>query len=322
MSTSSTTAIVRGGPDTSYLTNRRHPTVPLITRERGSSAPPVMKATPRSAKTATPFEADVAQLLSQLGAGGTTCEPVVATLPSSGSAGSIDYRDALDEELDREIDAIFATQLGKTLTETDEVRLLEGLTTLLQMLPHTSKEQRKANLGKVIPLLQRTTGKKESLRVAIRLLDEFNAAHAHDSQDTTSVDAEAFMEALHAATAAYPLAAQCQLMVYQLWAAKKLNCFAMAKISTDHLANIIGDHDDDTSARRIEQAVDHIATMPLKYRLMVAIALYQCAPDEAASKLRALEAIASKNLDLPDTIDAQDFCKIVNQQIYELRIVQ
>jgi hypothetical protein len=322
MSTSSTTAILRGGPDTSNLPNRRHPTAPLITRERGSSAPPVMKTAPRSAKTATSVEADIARLLSQLSTSSAACEPVVATPASSGSAGSIAYRDALDEELDREIEAIFAMQLEKTLAETDEVRLLEALTLLLQMLPHTPPEQRKANLSQVIPLLQRTTARKESLRVAISMLDEFIAAHAHDSRETTSDDAEAFVEALHTATAAYPLAAQCQRVVYQLWAAKKLNCFAMAKISTDYLADIIGDHDDDTSARRIEQAVDHIATMPLKYRLMVAMALYQCAPDEANSKLRALEAIASKNLDLPDTIDAQDFCKIVNQQIYELRIAQ
>ncbi len=322
MSTSSTTAIVRGGPDTSYLTNRGYPIAPLITRERSSSAPPVMNTTPRGAKAATPVDADIAQLLSQLSPGGATCEPVITALPSSGSSGSIGCRDALDEQLDREIDAIFAMQLEKTLVETDEVRLLEGMTTLLQMLPHAPTEQRKTNLTQVIPLLQRARGGKESLRVAIRLLDEFVAAHAHDTQETTSVDAEVFIDALQAATAAYPLTVQCQRVVYQLWAAKKLNCFAMAKISTDYLADVMCDDDDDTCARRIEQAVDHIATMPLKYRLMVAIALYQCAPDEAGSKLRALEAIASKNLDLPDTIDARDFCKIVNQQIYELRITQ
>jgi hypothetical protein len=111
-------------------------------------------------------------------------------------------------------------------------------------------------------------------------------------------------------------------MVYQLWAAKKLECFAMVKASTDRLADIVCNDDDETTAQRIEQIVDTVATLPLKYRLMVASALYQCVTDEAHSKLRALEAIAHKNVDLPDTIDAREFCKVVNQQIYQLRIGQ
>ncbi len=85
----------------------------------------------------------------------------------------------------------------------------------------------------------------------------------------------------------------------------------MAKVSTDRLADIVCNDDDETTAQRIEQIVDHVAS-----------ALHQCVPDEAHSKHRALEAIAHKNVDLPDTIDAREFCKIVNQQIYQLRIGQ
>lgn len=314
-STSDTASHVSREPDKSFHTNRRNPVAPVVTRGRWNSAPPVMRSTP--AKNASCTDEELAQLLADI------CEETAEKMrsaPLPPLKAAFDARDEVDEELDREIDRLFSTRLAEAIAQVDEASMLRELAMLIPMFRHAQGAMRKDALSQVIPLLNRTCGSKEAVRIAISMIDEFVAAHERAEKEATNADAEMFINAMHAAVVAYPLAAKCQLVVYELWGAEKLESITMARTSTDLLSNEIRSANDDTTARRIEQAVDYIATMPLKYRLTAAIGLYRCVPDAAACKLRALEAIAQKNLDLPDTLEGRDFSKIVNQQIYELRL--
>jgi hypothetical protein len=274
------------------------------------------------------MDEDIALLLTQFGTDSKSGKPSSQPNPApsssntSASSSSSDAPDTVEAQLDREIDEIVAMQIDKAITEPDEARMFKGIHVVLQMLVHAVTATRIAALPQLIPLLQRASGNTDAIRIAAKIIDEYTAAHAHADQESTSIDAEAFTEALCVATVNYPFEVRCKLAVYQLWGAKKLGCFTMAKVSIDLLTDAICDDGNDTTTQRIEQAVDHIATMPLKYRLMAAIALYQCVPDDVDCKLRALEAIAQKNHELPDTIETMEFCKIVNQQIYQSRLTQ
>lgn len=319
MSTSTTPVDITRGQDVSRLWNRRTPTLPIITRERRVSAPPVMKSTPIAARQSQ--EEELLQLLDQLRVDTEAVAGQAAPLPGARGEPALKTRDASDEQLDDAIDALFRAQLAATIAEPDNARMQNGLDSLLQMFPHNGIAARKEALQQAVSLLKRMDGSNDAIRMAVRMLDEFVAAHANTDKEQTSIDAERFIEALHAATGGYPSAARNKLLVYQLWGAKKLGNFTMAKLSVELTASHVSDDDPETTAMQIERAADYIQTMPLKYRLLAATELYKRAPDDAACKLRALQAIANRNLELPDTIAAADFTKIVNQQIYDLRII-
>lgn len=318
MSTSTTPVDATQAQDASRLWRRPNPTTPIVTRDRSQSAPPVMKSTPPAA-TPTPEE-ELLQLLAELRIDAEAAAGQATPVPQASRDPALNCRDASDDQLDDAIDALFKAQLATTITEQDDALMQKALNSLLQMLPHNSIETRKHALPQLIPLLKRMDGGSDAIRMAIAMLDEFIAVHVKTDEEQTNVDAGQFIEAMHAAIAAYSPSARNRLLVYELWGAKKLGNFTMAKLSVDLMAGNIGDDDQERAALQIEQAVDYIQTMPLKYRLMVAIALYQRVPADAACKLRALEAIANHNIELPDTIEALDFSKIVNQQIYELRM--
>lgn len=320
MSMSTTPVDLTRGQEAYRVWNRSNPTMPIITRERSQSAPPVMKSTPLEVKM--PPEEELVRLLEELRMDTEAAAHQATPMPRAGRGPALESRDASDDQLDDAIDSFFKAQLATTIAEPDSARMQKGLDSLLQMFPHNGIAARKEALQQVIPLLGRMKGSNDAIRMAIAMLDEFIAAHAYTDAEQTSADAEQFVEALHAATDAYPVAVKNRLLVYELWGAKKLGNFTMAKLSVERMGANIRDDDDETTAIRIEQAVDYIATMPLKYRLMVVVELYKIAPDDACFKLRTLEAIANRNLELPDTIEARDFSKIVNQQIYELRITE
>lgn len=299
------------------VANRRHPLVPIVTKGRSNSAPPVMKSTPPPGKRPPSIDEELAQLLADLREE-TTKKAQNRQLPQTSTATTT--RSAIDDQLDHEIDTLFAAQLADTIAQDDAARMLDQLKSLMDMFRHAGHATRRSALMQVIPLLQRISDPGRALRIAVALIDEFVAAHESSDKEKTNVDAEPLICALHQATAAYPLGTQCQILVYELWGAKKLGSFAMARMSIDLWSTDLCAIDHDATTRRIEQAVDYIATMPLKYRLMAATALYRCVPDDTGLKLRALQAIAQNNLALPDTIEAQDFSKIVNQQIFTLRL--
>lgn len=320
MSTSSTSdaaSCVFLPPQPTHAANRRNPFVPIVTKGRSNSAPPVMKTTPSPGKRPPCTDEELAQLLAELREQ-TAGKPQDTPLPPSSTA--LRARNAIDDQLDHEIEALFAAQLADTIAQDDQTRMLERLESLMDLFRHAGPATRGNALIQVIPLLQRTSADSKALRIAVSMIDEFVAAHQDTEKERTNTEAERFISAMHHAVAAYPLATRCQVLVYQLWGAKKLGSYTMAKTGIDLWAAVISANENDATTFRIEQAVDYIATMPLKYRLMAATALYRCVPDDAGFKLRALQAIAQNNLALPDTIEAQDFSKIVNQQIYQLRL--
>lgn len=318
MSTSTTPVDLTRAQDASRLCNRRDPTIPIIPRERAQSAPPAMKSTPTAAKQ-TPEE-ELMRLLDEFRMDAEAAANPATPWPLARQEPALTSRDPGDAQLDDAIDALFKTQLAATIAEPDHARMQKGLDSLLHMFPHNAIAARKDALHQVIPLLKRMDGSSNAIRMAISMLDEFIAVHADADEELTCVDAEVFISALHAATASYPVAARNKLLVYELWGAKKLGNFTMAKLSVELMAAQLGNDDPETMAIQIEQAADYVQTMPLKYRLLVATELYKLAPSDARSKLRALEAIANRNLELPDTLAAMDFTKIVNQQLYELRM--
>ena len=318
MSTSTTPVDMKRGQDIARVWNRGNQTLPIITRERGHSAPPVMTSTPKAVQQT--HEEELTRLLNQLRMETEAAAAQASPLQRDSAGPVLKSRDASDEQLDEAIDAFFKAQLAATIAEPDNARMQKALDSLLLMFPHNGIAARKEALQQVVPLLKRMDGSSDAIRVAVRMLDEFIAVHANTDKEQTSVDAELFIEALHAATGGYPSAARNSLLVYQLWGAKKLGNFTMAKLSIELTSAHVSDDDPETTAIRIERAADYIQTMPLKYRLMVATELYKRAPDEGVCRLRALEAIANRNLELPDKIEAGDFIRIVNQQIYALRL--
>lgn len=320
MSTSSTSDATLGvfrAPQHSHAANRRNLLVPIVTKGRSNSAPPVMKSTPMAGERTRYTNEELAQLLADLR---DETEEKVRNTPIPAASRATRARKAIDDDLDHEIEALFAAQLAEAIAQDDEARMLAGLETLMDMFPHAGPTTRRSALQQVIPLLQRISGDRKALRIAVSMIDEFAAAHEDSEKESTNTEAEAFISAMHNAVAAYPLATRCQILVYELWGAKKLDSFTMARTSINLWTTEICADDHDATTRRIEQAVDYIATMPLKYRLMAATGLYRCVPDDTDCKLRALQAIAQNNLQLPETIEAQDFSKIVNQQIFKLRL--
>ncbi len=320
MSTSSTSdaaSYVTRAPQHSRVSSRRNPAEPIMTRGRSHSAPPVMKSTPLPGKRTSCTDEELAQLLADLSE--EAAEKIGAMpWPSTSTAPSV--RNATDDQLDHEIESLFAAQLAEAIAQNDEARLLETLEALMDMFRHTAPATSRSALLQVIPLLQRISGNTRALRIAVRMIDEFVAANDASDKERANAEAEKFIHVMHDAVAAYPLGPKCQIVVYELWGAKKLGSFTMARTSLElWTTGLCTDHPD-TTTRRIEQAVDYIATMPLKYRLMAATGVYRCVPDDISTRLRALEAIAQNNLQLPDTIEAQDFSKIVNQQIFQLRL--
>lgn len=320
MSTSSTSnaaSCVFRAQQHTRVANRRSPLVPIVTKGRSNSAPPVMKSTPPPGKGPSSLEEELAQLLADLREE-TTKKAQNTQLPRTGTATTT--HNAIDDQLDHEIDTLFAAQLADTLAQDDDTRMLDRLESLMDMFRHAAPATRDSALMQVIPLLQRTSGDRKALRIAVSMIDEFVAAHQDSDKERTNTEAESFVSAMHSATAAYPMGAQCQILVYELWGATKLGSFTMARTGVDRWSAGLCAIDHEQTTRRIEQAVAYIATMPLKYRLLAATALYRCVPDDAGFRLRALQALAQNNLELPDTIEAQDFSKIVNQQVFTLRL--
>lgn len=320
MSTSSTSdaasSVIRASKH-SHVSNRRDPLVPIVTKGRSNSAPPVMKSTPLAGRRAPCTDDELVQLLADL------CEEArekARNTPLPSTSAATTERNGVDDQLDHEIETLFTAQLAETIAQHEEARMLESLETLMDMFRHVETATRRGALLQVVPLLQFASGDRRALRNAARMIDEFVAAHKDAEKEKTNAEAERFIHAIQDAVAAYPLGTKCQILVYELWGAKTLASFTMAKTSIDRWTTEIGADDHEVTTRRIEQAVDYIATTPMKYRLMAATALYRCVPDDISYRLRALEALAQNNLQLPDTIEAQDFSKIVNQQIFKLRL--
>lgn len=323
MSTSSTSSIGRNTASPGYIaidlpTDHIHRGT---ARQRAQSAPAMFQLLQRHAPTLTPTDEELETLIKELK--GTTIVDELNTEEKHKSvAAQVDASSTEFgvEDINCVIDDLFQSQLSEATQANDDIARQRGLQIAAGMLKNMDPAMRTAARFQILTVIGEDTPTAGAEQLLSTLVDDFVAAHRQMNKEQASPAAQEFVESLSYVMADFSVRAKCKLLVHQLWAAKKLDCFTMAKVAIDMLGEAIVDGDPETTAGNIAKAAAYIDAMPIRYSLMVATELYQCAPDESPWQLHSLQAIANKNVLLPETAESQSFCRILNQQIYELRL--
>lgn len=322
MSTSSTNSSVIGTKDRYVVENDvRTNRSDSEGRKRGQSAPAMFRLTRNASPLVMPTDAEVEALLNELKSSAADGHRVKPEVEKTTSTSHATIGPMLDEAAhDRLIDELFQSQLSEARKIDHPKTRAKKIQAALDMLKHMAEPGRTKARMQILSAISEGPVAKQSEPLLTTLIDDFIAAHSETSQEQTSKAAQSLVECLSEAIAHYPIKTKCKLLVAQLWAAKNLNNFTMAKAAIDHFADYLPQPSPQLTCKKIERAVAYIDKTPPRFSLMVAMTLYQSVPDEAPWALKSLEAIAAQNLLLPHTREVQSFCATLNQRIYELRL--
>lgn len=292
-------------------------------RKRGQSAPAMCQQLRAPVPPLMPTDAEIEALLEELKCSAIDGHRVNAEVEKTTSSSRVTIGPMLDEAAhDRLIDELFQSQLSEAQKLEQPKTRAKGIQVALDMLKHMSEPGRTAARMQILSAISEGLVAKQSEPLLTMLIDDFIAAHRETSRERTSKAAQLLVECLCDAIAHYPIKTKCKLLVAQLWAAKNLNNFTMAKTAIDHFADNLPQPSPQLTCKKIERAVAYIDKTPIRFSLLVAMALYQSVPDKGPWELRSLEAIAANNLLLPDTREARAFCATLNQRIYALRLAE
>ncbi len=246
--------------------------------------------------------------------------PEVKRLPAEPAAAEKRPASGGEVELDDVICSLIESHLSIADNTESKSATAAAISEALKLLGATGSEARKVLLGQVIGRLTLLSDTAEAARLAIRVTEEFIDANRNGDAARLHQAAQAFVQSLWVATAALSFGSRCELVGHLLWGAATLGCLGMAKLTIDLLKDEIREAESASAGGSILQAAAMMPHIPQRYRLLLAIGLYQCAPTQHSARLDALQAIAEHNVLLPELPEMPAFCGILNQEIYQLRM--
>ncbi len=312
-----------------HATIRAHgSTAPNGARQRSVSAP--MSIAPPELRThhsrntrdlvhpsGAPIEDEINELItsiSQMGLNGES-EPRVTAQSSMKTVLPMEY------DVDRTLADLMEHELSRAEAG-DGRQLLSGMHAAITLLPGVLPEQRHASIQRLVALLAHTSGNDDAQACAIELIESFAAYPCSADRYLLEASTEIFASKFMKATEAFPFAAKCRLLTAMLNAAVSLKSFPMVKTTLDKLIAQLHPTDPLQRAQQTQQVAALIPQIPLSYRTLTAMKLYGCAPKDAALRLMTLEALAYQNPILDAGDHSTEFCLILNQEIYRLRMDQ
>lgn len=293
-------------------------------RTRSQSAPtlmtaPTLRTRPQAAgRNGHPDSDDVENELRKLVDELIQAERGEAHSPWAGGNTPSGMAKTLDQLISETIDF----EIRNATTAPRERQQLAALNAALGLLPADDPAHRYRSLMLIVHQLERASGRCTSTDVAARIVETFAAYPCATDPAQLSANALDFTLAMGAATAGYPFAARCEILVALTIAADHIDCFAMARAAVDGLINEVRTVSDDKRLAYILQLAARIEDLPEDYRPVSAMKLYGCVPTNRLDRLAALEAIAANNVTMPDSQAALVFRTILNQEIYRLRLDQ
>lgn len=258
---------------------------------------------------------DLEQLLAELSIAPADRQPA----PSSGvdsppRSERIQLAQMLSDTLNQE--------LANAAAARTEPQRLNAIQSALDLAPATAPAQWHDCLRQAAQLIGATSGNAASIDTARRVLASFVDLAMRERSDQLPDQAAELAGALGDAAASFPFAARCELLVAQSATANRLGSLTMVNAAILALIRQLPADSDAETTRRIATLAEAIPNMPIGHRALAAIKLYNCAPVAMPWRLDALERIAALNTLLPELAATEEFCKILNQEIYRLRIEQ
>jgi hypothetical protein len=286
------------------------------------SSPAVIQRTSKKPAVETPDEQEIDALLAELRCIENGRE--AADNPNASQILSAHHQSGEQETetgIAALIDEIFDNQLSEARAISAPSERVPALHELIRMLAHLSSSKRAGARESITALIGVADCSADTERIIAMLIEEFIAEHQPPRKEPTHQATEALVHSLTTACSHFPIRTRCKTLLMQLWAAEKLACHSMANIAMDMFAAAMDSGATDSATEQLLVAAEYLDRAPLTQRLMLATTLYRCVPDHTPKRLECLEALAAKDLRLPDTQEAQSFGAILNQQIYELRIL-
>lgn len=215
---------------------------------------------------------------------------------------------------------VIRTELASARELKDELQMLQAISDMLTLLPAAAPALRNDCFNEICALFRRSAGREPGTQCATTLVRTVARNPTSADRNEAVANAHRTVMLLLESTRHFPFEARNEIAIAGLYAADELDCFAMAK---DVIDGLLGGHaggDPEAAVGRISDVARSLHRMPMLYRTLAAMKLYQYAPPTKPWYLRALEAIAHNNDCLPDTPVTKDFCRSLNQDLYQLRM--
>ncbi len=226
---------------------------------------------------------------------------------------------ATQQDLQQTLRTLLEHELSRAATGSHQQRL-GAIQAAITLLPGVPPDHRHASIHQLIGCLEHTGRNDEALDCAIELIESFAAYPCCTERNLLNDSAALFARQLITATATFPFEARCRLVVKLLHASTALSSFAMAKATFDELITRISEGTVYQQAQQIGQVAARIPSMPQEYRTLATMKLYERAPENGPLRLATLEALAANSVLLGDAQRTTEFCLILNQEIFRLRI--
>lgn len=293
-------------------------------RSRASSAPETKIAEPvirsrtthgaRNASEPAPnFEAELSRLINEL-----TNDFSVAA-PGGGDSETRELRKTIPDVHELLVDTL-RQELAIARHAIEDGRRLEALNGALLLLHAADTPVRNEVFPEIANLLGRCTATESSIQCALSLVRGI-AGNASDPDKAHAVAvAQQTLSLLSEATRHFPFEARCELAVAGLYAAADIDSVTVARTVLQALLDGHQDNDPQAAGGRIAAFAAALPRVPDAYRVLAAMKLYQYAPTSMPWSLQSLEGIAGQNNCLPETTAAFEFCVMLNQDIYRLRM--